>query len=315
MTAPMGNLLTAMPPVSPTGTYRMGPLLESSSVDFLWNSQLPDGTLTACAEPVGWESLEYITPLDQVGGRDGALTGPQSVAPRVIEIQGLVVSPDAATLRQHVQRLRRICGPQGLPGPRQQIIWEQYDYGVGERLALITRPTNILEIRIVPGWQEGGLAAQVNLRLVAGNPVWKLRSGAAETQSVGLPQVSGATGRTYDKTYDYNYGAGTNPGGEMVVVNRGNLDTWPVFYVTGPAQSPIITNVTTGQEFSINGNVAAGQTVTIDSRSGVVTPASFRLAGRPFPLAPGGNTIRWRRADSVYEPNALLRLEWRSTWM
>lgn len=310
----MGNVLTAMPPVAPEGTYRMGPLLESSAADFLWNAQLPDGTLTACSEPVGWESLEYITPLDQAGGRDGALTGPQSVAPRLLDIQGLVVSPDTKTLHGHLQRLRRITGPQGLPGPRQQIVWEQFDYGVDQRLALITRPTGSLEIKIIPGWYAGGVAAQVVFQLVAANPVWKLRAGAVESAQVGLPQVSGATGRTYDKTYDYNYGAGTNPGGEMVVVNQGNLDTWPVFYITGPAATPIITNVTTGQEFAVIGDIVAGQTVTVDSRSGVVTPASFRLAGRPFPLAPGGNTIRWRRTDSVYDPAALLRLEWRSTW-
>jgi len=39
-----------------------------------------------------------------------------------------------------------------------------------------------------------------------------------------------------------------------------------------------------------------------------------RLLGRPFPLVEGPNVIRWRVPAGLYDPNARLRLEWRSTF-
>jgi hypothetical protein len=292
----------------------MGPLFtESPDHDFWWNTQLDDGTYTISADPVGWDSTAYVTPIDEVGGRDGGLYGPQSVAPRIIEVDALMVAPDAATLRQNIARIGRILGPQGEPGPRQPVIWEQHDFGTGERLALLTRPTGQARFPIVPGYARGGVAAQAQFQLVAANPVWKFRSGAAEWASVGLLDTSLVQGRTYNRTYDYTYGAATAIGGEMEVVNSGDLAAWPLFTVTGPVDTPIITNVTTSQDWAVNKVLAAGEVVTVDSRSGAVTPASVRLVGRPFALAPGSNTIRWRSLSGTYYPGALLRLDWRST--
>jgi hypothetical protein len=312
MTAP--NPLASFPVPTVAEQYRMGPLLtDSPSSDYWWNYQWPDGTYTACGEPEGWESIDYITPLDQVGGRDGALVGPQSVAPRMLECEALIVSPSADLLRQHLARIRALFGPQGLPGPRQPVVWEQHDFGTARRLALITRPTGKLSMRAVPGVVEGGLAAVVTFTLVAANPPWKYQAGAVEFGQIGLLNPALVSGRTYDKTYSYTYGASGPLGGEMVVINQGDLAAFPVFYVTGPVDFPIITNATTGQEFQVNRSMAAGEQVIIDSRIGTVTPGSVRLIGRPFPLAPGANTIRWRSASGTYQPAALLRLEWRST--
>lgn len=296
------------------GQYRMGPLFtEDPAVDFWWNRALEDGTYTACGEPDGWESVDYVTPIDQVAGRDGGLTGPQSVGPRLLEVEGLLVAPEPATLRQAIARVRRILGPQGLPGPRQPVIWEQYDPGTGQRLALLTRPTGRALFRVVAGFREGGVAAVAEFTLVAANPPWKYRAGVIESNQVGLLDPSLVQGRTYDKTFTYTYGAATSIGGEMVVVNTGDLPAYPVFYVTGEADFPIITNATTGREFAVNKYLAAGETVAVQAQSGIVTPASVRLVGIPFPLAPGANTIRWRTSSGTYYPGALLRMEWRST--
>lgn len=311
MTVP--NPVAMFPVPSLAGQFRMGPLLtESPSVDFWWNRAYDDGTYTACGEPDGWESLEYVTPIDIVGGRDGGLTGPQSVAPRMLECQALIVSPAADLLRQHLAAIRRIFGPQGLPGPRQPVIWEQNDFGSGRRLALITRPTGKLAINVLPGHVEGGVAAVVTFTLAAVNPPWKYQAGVVETGQMGLSNPALLSGRTYDKTYNYNYGAGTAPGGEMTVINNGDLPAYPLFTVTGPVDFPIIDNVTTGAEFAVNKNMGS-EVVTIDASTGVVTPSSVRLVGRPFTLAPGANTIRWRSASGTYYPAALLRLDWRST--
>lgn len=311
MTAP--NPVASFPVPDLDAQYRMGPLLTESAVDYWWNTQHEDGTYTACGEPEGWESLDYITPLDQVGGRDGALTGPQSVGPRSLDIEALIVSPTPEILRQHLAGIRRIFGPQGLPGPRQPVIWEQHDHGTNRRLALVTRPDGKLRFAVRPGYVTGGVACVIIFTLVAANPVWKFQAGEAEFNQVGLMNPGLITGRTYNKTYDYSYGFAGSVGGEMSCINSGDLPAWPVFIVTGPADFPIISNVTNGQAFQINKNMLAGEVITIDSRSGQVTPSGVRLIGRPWPLNPGLNTVRWRTQSTTYYPDALLRLEWRST--
>lgn len=292
-----------LPPVDVTKTYRLGrSLANGDEADFYFNALLSDGTQTIAAEPDGWEGAEYVTPIDTAGGRDGGLVGPQSMAPRSLAVQGLVVAPDLPSLRRRIQQIRVLLRP------RTTCVWEQYDHAAGERMALVCRSEGTFVANPV-----SQRAAQVTFNLVAANPPWKYSVGQADRQCMALP--SGVvTGRTYDKTYSWNYGSGTNPGGAMTVENRGGKESWPVFDVTGPVDSPIITNETTGQAFVIVQNIPAGQTVTIDARTGVVTPLNYRLVGRPWWLDPGINTIRWRATSGGTNIDAELCLTWRSTW-
>lgn len=312
MTMAIPNPVASFPVPSSDAMFRMGPDLSETGVDYWWNTQHDDGTYTACSEPEGWESVDYILPLDQVGGRDGALTGPQTVAPRELELEALIVSVSPQILREHLAAIRRIFGPQALPGPRLPVVWEQHDFASSRRLAMVTRPSGKLRFVVQPGYVEGGIACVIGFTLIASYP-WKYQAGDIEHNEIGLLDPGALTGRTYDKTYDYSYGSGVPVGGSMQCLNQGDLSTWPVFIVTGPADYPIITNATTGQVFQVNYNLGAGETITIDSRSGQVTPGNVRLIGRPFPLVPGQNTITWRTQSSAYNADALLRLEWRST--
>lgn len=314
MTAP--NPTASFPATAVAAQYRMGPLFtETPGVDYWWNTTHDDGVYTIVGEPDGWESVEYILPLDQVGGRDGAHTGPQSIGPRVLECRALIVAPNAQSLRTHLQRLRRILGPQGSTGTRQPIIWEQHDFASGLRLALITRPQGTFQPHVLAGHSLGGNAAQITFNLVAANPPVKYQSGAVQSNEIGLQDTTLITGRTYDKSYDWSYGVGSgNPGGEMVVVNNGDTLAWPVFYVLGPADFPIISNTTTGRDFQLLYDLSAGETVSINSSTGEVIPGTVRLSGRPFPLVSGPNTIRWRTQSGAFNTDARLRMEWRSTF-
>lgn len=293
---------------------RMGPLLtETPDVDFWWNTQLDNGTHTV-ADAVGWPRNEYITPIDQVGGRDGGVLGPPSIAPKVLEISAVLSAPTPQALHESIERARYVLGPQTQTGPRGPVVWEQHDYRTGERLALVTRPVGIFDPVPVSGHVPGGFVATVQFSLVAANPVWKFKAGAIEQASAPLPNPALLGGRTYDKSYDYNYGSSTNPGGELTAINSGNLEADPLFIVQGPAVSPIITNATTGASFQILQTLADGETVTVDARTGTITPGSVRISGAPFKLVPGANTIRWRSADDLHYPAALLTLQWRSTY-
>jgi hypothetical protein len=293
---------------------RMGPLLtETPGVDFWWNTQLPNGTHTL-ADAANWQANEYITPIDQVGGRDGGVLGPPSIAPKVLEVSAMFSAPTPQALHETIEQARYVLGPQTQSGARGPVVWEQLDYRTGVRLGLITRPVGKFDPVPVSGHVPGGYVATVRFSLVAANPTWKFKAGPMDSASAPLLNPALLGGRTYNKSYDWNYGASGSPGGELIANNTGNLQAYPIFTVRGPAVNPVITNATTGQSFQILATLTAGTTVTIDSRSGTITPGSVRISGAPFALAPGLNTIRWRSIDDAYDPAALLTLQWYSTY-
>lgn len=293
---------------------RMGPLLsESPAVDFWWNTQLPNGTYTI-ASASGWNSTEYITPIDQVGGRDGGLYGPSSIAPRTLQVDAALSAPTPQALHDTIERLRYVLGPQTQSGTRGPVVWEEHDYRTGTRLGLVTRPVGVLEPIPVPGHLPGGVAAAVRFSLVAANPPWKYKAGGIEQVSVGLTNPALLSGRTYNKAFNYTYGTSVNPGGEVIAVNTGTIEADVTFAVKGTVLNPIITNVTTGQSFQVLASLDDDDVVTIDSALGTIDPGTVRILGAPFKLAPGSNTIIWRGSNDAFDPDALLTLQWRSTY-
>lgn len=305
MTAP--NVYAHIPTVPLTGQYRMGADFVTGATDMWFNTTFADGTSIVVEEPEGWEGAHFLTPVDQAGGRDGGLVGPQSVAPRTLAISGLMVSPDPRTLRLNIRQMRNLLGP------RTQIVWEQHDFGVNARLAMVCRSQGDFKASPIMGHQDGGVCAPFSFTLVAANPPWKFASSSASQACMGLPSAA-VNGRTYNKTYSWNYGAFVNPGGFMIVNNLGDVNAWPVLSLTGPVDNAVISNDNTGQAFTVTSTIPAGQTIKIDSRTGTITPSSYRIAGRPFPLVPGSNTLRWRATSGTFDANALLCATWRSTW-
>lgn len=292
---------------------RMGlDLAEDPATDFWWNTQLDNGAYVM-ADARGWLTTSYITPIDQVGGRDGGLLGPPSIAPKVLQVDTAIVAPTPQVLWETIERVRQLLGPQSL-AQRVPVVWDQYDWGAQVRLGLVTRPEGEYVPQIVSGHVPGGYAATATFNLVAANPPWKFKTGPLEMASAGLADPALITGRTYDKAYSWNYGASSAPGGELFALNTGNLDAWLVFTVKGTVVNPIITNATTGRSFQVLATLTDSDTVTVDGRTGIITPGSVRLLGRPFTLAPGANTIRWRGSNDAFDPDALLTVQWRSTY-
>lgn len=305
MTAPVINPYSYIPQQPLSTQYRLGDALQESPDDLWINTTLADGTQIAVEEPEGWEGLDFITPVDQAGGRDGGLDGPQSVGPRHLEISGLMVCPTPQILVQRISQLRAMLGP------RKTVVWDQFDKGAQKRMGLVCRSENAF--RAIKQYGHGQVAAQFSFNLVAANPPWRLATGVASNQCVGLA-TGNVSGRTYSKTYSFNYGVSGNPGGTMNVLNEGDLEAWPVFRITGPVDQPVVTNETTGQAFIVSLDIPAGVSITIDSRTGVINPSIYRLIGGPWSLAPGVNTIRWRANSGSYTAAAELCLTWRSTW-
>jgi len=52
------------------------------------------------------------------------------------------------------------------------------------------------------------------------------------------------------------------------VANDGDVEAWPVWTITGPGDSLVLRNLTTGETLELQTTILAGQQVTIDTRPG-----------------------------------------------
>ncbi|MGW3154000.1 phage distal tail protein [Streptomyces sp. NPDC001089] len=88
--------------------------------------------------------------------------------------------------------------------------------------------------------------------------------------------------------------------GAVKVINLGEVDTYPVWTIKGPATAATITNSTTGESFTLTRSLSSSDTAVIDTREGV---KDARLNGSTnlwpnlnssavlWPLRPGSNDV------------------------
>jgi hypothetical protein len=302
------NPYVQLPAMGVNEQYRMGASFTPDPInDFWWNVTDDSGNLAFTEQPDGWDSLTFVSPLDSAGNRDGGLSGPSTVSARMLAISGaILVGSSPAGLRGQIQRLRSMLGP------RKTVVWEQFDYSRGIRVALECTASGDFAPTAPFGRSIGGEACTVSFTLQAGSP-WKVASGGSpESLFLNLP-VDAVSGFTFPLGFPFNFGATTNPGGQGVANNVGDEPAYPISLVTGPVAAPIISDDTTLQSFSFLDDIPSGTTVQVDHQTGVVTPGNFRLSGPPFALDPGANLIRWRAAAGSFNATASLVLQWRST--
>lgn len=87
---------------------------------------------------------------------------------------------------------------------------------------------------------------------------------------------------------------------DAVVTNTGDVEAWPLWTVTGPGSGLVLRNFTTGKVLALDYTLAAGDTVTIDTRPGAKTVTlddGTNLFGsltsrQLWPVARGSNSIR-----------------------
>lgn len=88
------------------------------------------------------------------------------------------------------------------------------------------------------------------------------------------------------------------------VYNGGDVEAWPIWIITGPGNTIVLTNNTTGKSLTLSGSggltLSGGQVLTIDTRPGVKTVtredgsnqfASVSSTSSLWELAPGNNSI------------------------
>lgn len=157
--------------------------------------------------------------------------------------------------------------------------------------------------RCIDAWYEDGFRGEGGEDWVFSNPVLTLfcpqgfwrdvvtstvhRDYAAAAGSPFLaPYISVSSGRLL---------------GDTIIENRGDVEAWPLWTITGPATAVTATNTTSGQTFTITHTLTAGQQITIDTNSArpsIRGPGGLNLSGKLnwpvaelWPLDQGVNNV------------------------
>lgn len=123
-------------------------------------------------------------------------------------------------------------------------------------------------------------------------------------------------GWTFPWTFPWTFG--TISSGSVDVINTGAFDTPPVVVINGPATSPRVQNLTTGEFMQLDFEVMSGETLTLNFRdktallNGIANRWNYRRYGSTwFPLRPGSNPIQYTLAAG----SGSLTIYWRNAWL
>ena len=102
----------------------------------------------------------------------------------------------------------------------------------------------------------------------------------------------------------------TTSGGPTTITIDSIDNVYPIWEITGPAYNPTLSNTTTGGIISYAGNVASGQTLTIDMNRKTAklngTSVIGNVSGDWLYLQPGNNRMTFV-TDNLDTPNSKLR--------
>lgn len=261
---------------------------------------------------VGWTG--YGVPSmrnsdDPVPQDDGTWTGPDYLDAREL---GLTVITRGDSPDDVVQNAEALLAAWSLDtasdgyGARMQLNLKMP--GIDERI-IFGRPRRArLETQRIVGTN---IASE--LEFYCPDPLWY----SADLHSQGFSLSEPASGRGYDRDYDYGYGGATDSGIEQLT-NAGSRGVWPSAVIEGPVVNPRIENITTGQTVQFTITMESGQTLELDFKEKTVllngtSSRYFTKSGEWFKLAPGANDVRF--ASGSYDAGAALTMTWRDAWV
>lgn len=253
----------------------------------------------------GLDNPEYrITERDREG-IDGGYIDAEFEKTRAIVISGTVYATHA-TLEPFLEQLKANFAPSHdpyplyfqAPGINERVVFcksygFKYEWGTARR-------TGITPFQVT---------------LVAEDPT--IYDSTITTANTAL--ASAATGRSYNKAYNFGYGVSII-GGIVTLVNAGNKDTGATITIYGPIVGPSIVHDLTSDQMFFDIVLAVGQRLTIDLRARTVMlndTANRRsvMSGHWFMLQPGPNSLRLLGADPVSGlPDPLMVVSMRSAY-
>jgi hypothetical protein len=125
-------------------------------------------------------------------------------------------------------------------------------------------------------------------------------------------------GRTYDKTFNYNYG-----GGSAIITttisNIGWATTYPTITITGPITNPIFGDITSGNTLYFTGTYSALDTLEINLYDQLITlngvaARNLLISGTWFD-APPGNSQYFFTGSSILTGTTEATVSWYSAYI
>lgn len=267
-----------------------------------------DGTTTALSRangllitkgPVGLDAPPVQNALSQFTTTDGASLGQQRYPERAIALPMFVEHPTRVATR--IAELARMVRQ---PGTLTR-----------------TDDTTTRQLRrvIYSGGLEGDLSTAASpvwrrlvLSLVALDPFWY---GPTSTQALTI-----GTGTGFDDAVSFDAGVPFDGGLATSISVDGDLGAFPVFSITGPATTLVVTDGT--DAWQIAAALSSGQTLTIDTRpttqgprlgSGGVDWSLLTEASRLFELRSGTSSLI--AAASGTSAATSVTVSWESRWL
>lgn len=129
------------------------------------------------------------------------------------------------------------------------------------------------------------------LKFLAPDPWW---SGDQQTISVGL-----GAGTTFFPFFPLVLAPSTVQGQFTVDLSDSDAPSWPIWTVTGPGSSLVLTNQTSGESLSLDVTLAAGQSLTVDTRPQVRTVRRDDGVNLMPQVTPGTDPALWPLYEGV----------------
>lgn len=182
----------------------------------------------------GLDSAEVRENLTDRTEQDGSIQGDQFYGKRPIVLTGEIPATSAIERNEMLARLKRASNAMRKDAA---LMWQPSG---GENQFVKCRRQQPL--RVTGNWLK-----KFQLSLVAADP--RLYSTTLYTGTIE-PAPASESGRSYEKAFDYEYGAAT-PSGTLFINNQGDGESPPIIRIYGPGINPVVYNITTGQQVNL----------------------------------------------------------------
>ncbi|MFE5332957.1 phage tail protein [Embleya sp. NPDC056575] len=276
----------------------------------------------------GWEDMPGLDSTDQARpSQDGLWPGARYLGARMVTIP-VSIYPDwdagrrtgLALLRELQRQIRPHADEQPLViriGGESLMCWARINTRVTERLSTTWMAAGELDLTLQ--WVATDPLRYSIVESVASTPLPQRSQGLLWTAVSGTDRLDWVTAGSVSVL---DWGTEGTPGG-LVVVNDGTEDTRPRFTITGPVTTPAVIRTDTGDRLEYDIALAAGDTLTIDTRCGSVllngTASRDHLAtGRSvlleeFVCPPGSTALAFGALDGASP--ATMTAVWRSAYL
>lgn len=206
---------------------------------------------------------------------------------RDLDLPIVVIDNDRAAVEVHLRRLANLLNDRSGP----TVI--RASYSTGEVWEL--RGHYVGGADAVRGEEENLFFARWVTQLQCPNPYWVRQT--SESISIGTGGAGRGligTGRTLSKLQV----SSSQAIGDVILENNGDVDAYPVWQFKGPVDYVTLTNADGSKSFTYDAPILTGETITIDTFTGLVTDQTganqyANLAASPkfFTIPPGESDV------------------------